>query len=188
MKLSKGGWLVLTTGTAVVLFASLGMARSGQISEQAELDIELSVVSKRLDNVQLDQLLSQRRELEAQLDQTSDELEEVRAILSQPVESIAASESLFDIAAACSVEVMRLSTADASSAELAGIDCSSLELAARVEGEVADLISFIIKLNEDLETGVVESAEITIPGESEEETRPSVDIRLVLYTYQGGER
>jgi hypothetical protein len=105
-------------------------------------------------------------------------------MLSQPNGSIVTSGILFDIAEAYGVEVTEISSSGPTNGELEGIACSVLPLTARVEGDVPALINFITRLNSDLTTGVVKSAEISIPETTDEE-ESSANIQLVIYNYQG---
>jgi len=184
MKFTKTSWLILSVGIFVIAFSSLGVARSQQIGEQNQVYEELSIAELRLSNFQLDDLSSQQEELEKQLSQTISQLETTKTKLSQPTESIAASDALFDIAKSCDVEVTEISSSGPASGNLEGLTCSILPLTAKVEGETYSLIKFITKLNDDFTTGVVKVAELSIP-ETTCEDRPSAYIQMVIYTYQG---
>jgi len=184
IKLSKTSWLLITIGFFVITFASLGVIRSQQVHQHNQLSEELASAQLKLKGVRLEQLSYQQGELEKGLSQTISQFEAARAMLSQPIESIATSSILFDIAEAYGVEVTEISSSGPASDDLEGIPCSVLSLIARVEGEVPDLVSFITKLNGDLATGVVKSVVISIPEMTGEE-KASVNIRLVIYTYQG---
>lgn len=204
MKLSKTSWLILTIGIFIIIFSSLGMARSQQVHERNQLNEELSLAMWRLDEFQFEELSSRQEELEEQLSDVMAEFEAAKAVLSQPTGSIATSDTLFDIAKVCRVEVTEISSSDMVREDLEGITCFILPLTARVEGEIPNLIRFITKLNTDFSTGIVKSVEINIPevtedpGETGEESaegqsgeeepeveEPSATIRLVLYTYRG---
>lgn len=184
MKFTKTSWLILSIGIFVIAFASLGIARSQQIGEQNQLYEELSIAELRLSKFQLEELSSQQEELEKQLSQTISQLETTKTKLTQPTESIAASDALFDIAKTCDVEVTEISSSGSVSGNLEGLTCSILPLTAKVEGETYSLIRFITKLNDDFMTGTVKSVEIIIPETTCKE-RPSVYIQMVIYTYQG---
>ena len=185
MKLSKTSWLMLTIGIFIIAFASLGIARFQQVQEQNQLEAELSVAERRLDNFQLEQFYSQKNELEEQLDRAISQLKAAKDNLGQSIESIEVTDSLFEIVKACGVEVTEISSSGIASDKLEGITCSILRLAIRVEGDVPNLISFITKLNDDFTSGVVKSAEITIP-ETAGADKSLADIQLVVYTYRGG--
>ena len=197
MKLSKTSWLILTLGIFIVAFASLGIAHYQQAHQQDQLEDQLAVAERRLNKLQLKQLYSQREEVEEQLNQTISQFEAAKAVLSQPAESINISDTLFRIAEACGVEVTAISSSGpARGGDLEGVTCSVLPVTIMVEGDVPNLLSFVIKLNDDFATSVVESVGIGVQEQVEEEIgaegiegeaeKSSADIQLIVYSYQGG--
>ena len=186
MKLSKKSGLILIVGIAIAIFAGLWLARGQQVDEQEQLHEELSIVAMRLNGLQGEEISSQQGELEKQLSQTISQLETAKAVLSQSTESIDVSGALFDIAEATGVEITEISSSGLSSDSLEGITCSVLPLTITVEGDVADIISFVGSLNHDFTTGIVKSVEISIPEMTSEET-VSANIQLHIYTFQGDE-
>lgn len=186
MKLSKKSWLILIVGIAIAIFAGLWLARGQQVDEQEQLHEELSIVAMRLNGLQGEEISSQQGELEKQLSQTISQLETAKAALSQSTGSIAVSGALFDIAEAIGVEITEISSSHLSSDSLGGITCSVLPLTITVEGDVADIISFVGSLNHDFTTGIVKSVEISIPETTSEET-VSANIQLHIYIFQGDE-
>ncbi len=185
MKISRTSWLILVAGVFVVALASLGIAHAQQIEEQGQLDEELTVAEKRLTNLELKGLSSQKMEMEKQLEQTVSELETIQDNINYPIESIQETDILFDIAEACDVTVTDMTSSALGGEQLASIDCSVITLTAKVEGDVADLIDFVIKLNNDFTTGMIKSADIIIPEDSDEaEESPSAYIRMVVYSYE----
>jgi len=186
LKLSKRSWLFLAVGVSIIAFAGLNAVRSQQASEQDQLYEELSLAELKLSRVQLKQLSSRQDELEKQLSQTISQSETTDVVLPQPTGSIAASDTLFDTAAACSVKVTTVGSSGLATDDLEGITSYVLALAVTVEGDVPNLISFIIRLNDDLTNGVVKSVQISIPEATGEE-KPSANIQLVIYTYYQGD-
>ncbi len=186
MKLSKKSWLILIVGIAIAIFAGLWLARGQQVDEQEQLREELSIVVMRLNGLQGEEISAQQAQLERQLSQTISQLETAKAVLSQSTGSITVSGTLFDIAEATGVEITEISSSGLSSDSLEGITCSVLPLTITVEGDVADIISFVGSLNHDFKTGIVKSVEISIPETTSEET-VSANIQLRIYTYQGDE-
>ena len=184
IKLTKTSWWFLTIGVLVIAYTGVGAVRYQQVQQQNELKEELTVAQQELDGFQLEQLSSRQTELERQLEQATSQFEAVKAIFSQPIKSVAASSILFDIAEAYDLEVTELSSLGPASDSLEGIDCSVISLTARVEGDVTNLVSFIIKLNSQLATDVIRSITITFPEMGSGE-KASADIHLVIYTYQG---
>ena len=184
MKLSKTSWLLITIGVFVIVLVGLGVIRSQQVNQQNQLNEELNTAELKLNGLQTEPLSQRRAELEQQLSQITSQSETARTALSQPLGSIDVSDFLFDIAEANSVNITVLKSSGLASTELAGITCTVLPLSASVEGNLADLASFITQLNEDLANSVIGSVSINVPEASEE--IPSASIQLVIYTYQGG--
>ena len=187
MKLSKTSWLILTAGILIVAVASLGIAHARQLEEHEQMSDNLTVAEMRLSKLQTRELSSQKEELEKQLSQITPQLETAKDVMHQTVESITTTDSLFEIAEACDVVVMDVSSSDISSDTLADRSCLVIALTARVEGDVSNLINFIVKLNTDFAAGVVKSADIDIPEATDEKNAeiPSARIQLVVHTYQG---
>jgi len=184
MKLSKTSWWVLSVGIFVIFFAGLGLFRFQQIQQQNQLLREITIAENRLNGFQPEQLSAQKAELERQLGQVTSQFEAVKAIFSQPVKSVVASSILFDIAEAHNLEVTEISSLGLNNDSLYGIDCSVTSLTAKVEGDVTDLVSFIIDLNGQLVTDTIRSITITFP-EIDSGEKASVDINMVIYAYQG---
>ena len=184
MKLTKTSWLIIIVGGFIIILAGLGIVRSQQVNEQSELSEKLALAQSKLQAIQLDRLSYRQKELEQQLSETISQSKTGRAILSQPIGSITISDIVFDIAEANNVEVTEISSSGMAQNELEGVPCLTLPLITKVEGEVTDLVSFITQLNEDLATGAVQSLEISIPATTSEQ-KPSANIQLVIYTYQG---
>ena len=181
-------WILIGIGIFIIAFVSLGAIRSQQINEHNQLGQELTLAQAKVKTFQLNQLSARKAELEYQLSQNRVEFEAAEAKLSNTIGSIATSSILFDIAAACGVEVTEISSPGIASAGLGGVTCPVLSLNTQVEGNLPNLISFITMLNNELTTGFVKSVDITIPetaGEEEEPERTSANIQLVLYTDQG---
>ena len=186
MKLRKTSLLIITIGIFIIAVIGLGTIRYQQIQQQNQLNEQLAQAQSRLGGVKLEQLSSRQAELEGQLSQATSQFEAVKAILSQPVGSVAASSILFDIAKAHGVEVTEMTSSGPVTESLEGVTCSVISLTAKVEGDVPNLVSFVAKLNSHFTTGVVKSITITIPETTSEE-KASASIEMVVYTYRGAE-
>jgi len=188
LKLSRTSWLLIITGAFVIISATLGVVTFQRLSEKDELNEKLALaVSDLQSNLQVEQLedLSlQQEELEGQLDQATSQFEAVKAMLSQPVGNVAASTILFDLAQAHGLEVAEVTLPGPTIENLEGVVCSVTSLSATVEGDIIDLVQFVIELNTYLTTGAINSVAITIPETASEE-EASADIQLLVYTYQG---
>lgn len=185
MKLSKTSWLIIIIGFFVIILVGLGIVRSQQVHQQNELNEQLALAQSKIQVIQLEQLSHRQGELERHLSETDSQSESAKKILSQPIRSITISDLLFNVAEANSVNVTEITSSGLASEELAGVTCSVLPFTARVEGELTNLVSYITRLNSDLATGFVKSVEINVP-EASSTKKPSANIQLVIYTYQGG--
>ena len=185
MKLSKTSWLILSVGIFLVVAAGLGLTRSQQAQEQSQLDEELSVAEKRLDKFQIEELRQQQDELQVKLDESAIQLEAAKDRLHQTVESIDVTDEFFAIAQACGTTVMSISTSGIRSDALEAVGCSMIQINANVEGELPNLINLVITLNSDFTTGIVESTQMSIT-ETTEEGVSSANIRMIIYSYEGG--
>jgi len=183
VKLSKTSWLILAAGIFIVVFASLGITRSQQLQEQEQLDDELTVAEMRLNKFQVKQLRQQQEELQKQLDESTIQLTAGKDKLRQTIDSINVTDEFFEIARSCSIEVVGISSSNIGSEELGNIVCSVITLNATVAGDTSNLISFVIRLNNDFTTGIVKSAQISIPEMADD--RPSANILMVVYAYGG---
>jgi len=184
LKIGKANWLILSVGVFLVVVASLGLTRSQQLREQSQLGEELSIAEMRLNQLQVKQLRQQQEELQGQLDESKIQLMAAKDKLRQTVESINVTDEFFEVAQSCGVEVASISSSSIKSDKLGGIVCSVITLNAGVQGEVSNLISFVIKLNNDFTTGIVKSAQISIL-EVADEGEPSASILMVVHAYEG---
>ena len=186
MKLSRTSWFILTTGVFIVSVGSLGFTHTQQLKEQEQQSDVLTVAEKRLSQLQNKDLSLQQEELEEQLVQSRSELESAKEALRLSIESIEETDALFQIADASSVNITDMSSSSLGNDKLSDISLSNIALTVRAEGDLPNLIDFVIKLNTDFTTGFIKSADMTIPDKSGEEPQsPSVSIQMVIYAYKG---
>ena len=184
MKLSKTSWLILSIGIFIVIIAGLGLTRSQQLQAQSQLDEELGVAEMRLNKLGVEELRLQQEDLQRQLDERIAELAEAKDKMRQTVESIDVTDEFFEIAQSCYVKIDSISSSNIKSDKFGNINCSVITINALVEGETSNIINFVIKLNSDFTTGIVKSAQISIPDIADEED-PKISIDMVVYTYEG---
>jgi hypothetical protein len=189
MKISKTSWLILVVGVFGVAIAALGLLRTQQIRAESELKDNLSVAETRLEKMQVKDLSQQVSDLQAKLEESKTLLAAAQDKMTQPVESIEVTDRFFAMAKSCNVEVQTIGSSTKKSKSLEGVGCSTITLNASVQGSVANLINFVIKLNTDYATGIVETAQITIPASTETGSggMPSIDIMMTIYSYARGE-
>jgi regulator of replication initiation timing len=184
LKLSKTSWLILSIGVFVVVVAGLGLTRSQQLQAQTQLNEELGVAEMRLNKLGVEELRLEQEDLQRQLDERTIELDEAKNKMRQTIESIDVTDEFFEIAESCYVQINSISSSEIRDEKYANINCSMITLNAIVEGEVSDIIDFVIKLNSEFTTGIVESAHISIPEITDEE-EPEINVNMVVYTYRG---
>jgi hypothetical protein len=206
VKLGKTSWLILILGVFIIAFGSLGITRAQQVEEQNELEDTLSVAEKRLANLQLRDLQTEKLNLEQQLAQAELQLEQSREALRHPITSIDVTDALFKVAGDCEVKITEISSSGVGTEALENINCSVIKLNIGVEGEVLKLIDFVTQLNTDFPTGLVKSADISTQAleadtvaeglasdnetlieeeeESAEEGNPTARIQMIIYSYQ----
>lgn len=183
LKLSKASWLILSAGIFIVILAGLGVTRSQQLKEQTQLDEELNLSTMRVDTIQVTGLRPQLEELQQKIEEGEALLTDAKDRLRQTVVSADVTDKFFVIAEYCGVEIMTLGTTQKSTHAVAGIDCSTISITTTVEGELADIIDFIISLNEGFTTGNVQSAQISIPEDTD--SLPTAGLQMVVYSYEG---
>ncbi|MBA7708669.1 hypothetical protein ES703_117572 [subsurface metagenome] len=190
MKLSKIALVFLAGGIFVILVGGLFLTYSQQEQEQIRLQEELSSVKQMLTKYSPKELSSRQEEVESQLVQAGSELEAAKANLRQSIESIEATDTLFEVAKTSGVEVIGTESVSPTSKILEGIRFSLLPLKARVTGDVPNLVNFILGLSRKFPTSTIESViivtyELAEEGEGEELEKPVVDLTLLIHTYEG---
>lgn len=180
MKLSKTGLILLLLGILVIVLANLSAAQSQQVSGKRQLMDDLVLAKQRLSSMQFEPLNTQQADLQKQLDEALANLEKSEVKLSKPLNSTDASDSLFSIASACNVQVASITSSGIALQDLEGIDTLRLPLSVTVKGDAAGLMLFIVRLNESLSTGAIESVQMTISA-----SESSAVIQVNIYSYRG---
>jgi len=165
----------------LVIIIVLGIVQARQTGQRSSLSEDLEIAEQVLSALESEQSSSEQDEPDTQPGDAGT----AQAELSQPADSIMANEDLFYIADASSVTLTTITVSPLSSDILAELSCLSLPLSIVAEGDVTDLLDFITRLNTELTNGLVKSATLTIPA-GPAENQPTVNIELVIYTYQGG--
>ena len=184
MRLNKK-WL--TYGVIIGLagtLTTLGIVQAQQMAGKNSLSDVLDTAEQNLSVLEAVQSSFWQDEIGTPIDEAQTNFNTAKEQLSQPVDSIIADESLFNIAAVSSVTLTSITVSPLSDDALAELPCSYLSLKITAEGSETTLLDFISRLNIDLTNGLVRSAILNIP-KTPAEGEASVDIELVIYTYQG---
>ena len=190
MKLGKTAWVFLAIGFFVVVGAGLIMAYYENEQEQIRLQQELSLTQETLTKYSPKELSSRQEEVENRLAGAESELEAAKANLRQSIESIEVTDTIFDAAATSNVKILRIrSLGTPIDTVVQELTLTVLSLSVKVEGDIRDLVNFVVELNGKFPSGAIESVEIIVPvavegEEEEEELTPSADILLSIHTYE----
>lgn len=184
LKLSKTSWIILGIGLFAIVAASLGTAHLSQAKAKQQLEQDLSTAAHRLDEVNLYELSLTKDELQNELNQLYAELENNNLVITQPMDSITASDYLLQKADICGVTITEISSSHFMNDSLGDIDCSVLSLTISVEGDGNNILSYIYKLNTDFATGMVESATVNITDSSSADPS-TAQIQMLIYIYKG---
>jgi len=160
------------------------MVQAQQTTEKNRLASEIASTEEGLEEFLPSQGIYPMDEMEGSLSEATTALDEVKAQLSESTDSIEADYILFRIAATCSVQVNDITIAPLSSENLVDIPCTILSLTVIVEGELPQLLDFVMTLNTDVTNGVVNSARISIPLETGEQELPKANVKMVIYYYE----
>jgi len=194
MRLGKKARIFLAGGIFAVLMASLIMAYSQQGQEQIQLSQELSLaqllLEKQSDGLVHEELSFLQKGLESRLARAESTLNTAKKELRQSIESTEVTGTLFKVAETHNVEIIGISSPGVTSEELEGVSLSILSLTAVVEGDVSNLISFIIELSQQFPTSVDSSVEILLPTGADQPVEtgvetPTASIELRIHTYEG---
>ncbi len=192
MKLGKTAWAFLGIGLFVIVVAGLILAYYEHDREQIRLQQELSSTQELLAKYTPEKLSSRQEEVENQLARAESELEAAKANLRRSIESIEATDTIFAAARASNVEVLRVRSLGTAASKVLeeGLTLTFLSLSVEVEGDIPDLVKFVVELNSKFPGGAIESVEIIVPEaleeeEEEEELKPSAKVQLSIHTYEG---
>lgn len=196
LKLSKTIWFIIGLGIPALIIAGLGTMQSQKLSEHDQLSSELAQTQLRLNQFQMDPLYQQQHDLETEITDYSSQLAAAKANLSQPIDSISSTDTIFRIAQGSGVEITGISSSGPGAGDLNGIPCTVNPFTLSAGGTVLNLIDFVTSLNNDLTTGLVRSVGIGIPPASDNASDNASDggddmptatanIQLIIYSYQG---
>jgi len=184
MKLNAKTGLIVLSVIATGMFVNLWMDHNQQAEKLEQLQNDLSMAVMRFNTLQNEEIAAQHTNLQNQFSQTTAEVEAAKAEFSQPGGSISGSDTLFDTAETAGVKITEITSSQPSSEEIEGITCSALVLNVTVEGDVANIIGFIGRLNGAFPTGLVTSVDMNIPCPAKQE-ETSATIKLHIYSYEG---
>ena len=185
LKLSKTSILALASGVFLVGLLSLGITRFNQVSEQDDLNEEVSVSKMMLGSMDLTSQQLQLTELQEQYAEISSQIEDAKSRLVQSVISVDVTDKIYTIAEYYDVIINNITTTKNQTEVYAGIGCLSININAAISGEMTNVIDFIAGLNDNFDTGFVRSTHLTI-SDNTTESGTSANVMMVVYTLTGG--
>ena len=180
----KLGWPTIVSAVLLlVILSGLGIFHLRQASDESRLSDEVVLAEASRDASEQEQAVD-REEMTSRLSEISVELEQAQALLSRTTDSIEATETVFNIAAAQGITIGKLVILPESTTVLAGLECSMLSLSLSVGGSADDMVNFITALNRDVVNGVVTSVSMEVPVELFGLVS-TADIDMIIYFYRG---
>ena len=183
LKFSKRGLLLIPIGVFLLVALVLNTVRWRQMDQGDALSQKLALTQAKMQAIQPEPLSSQKTDLQRQLDEAKTRLDTARSVLSQPVKKTATTDALFATAKASSVEITKMNLSGLADATIEKLPISAMTVSLSIEGDVANLTSFITQLNTIFPTGAIETATITNSEEGSGKN-PSAEIEMKLYTVQ----
>ncbi|MFC1920471.1 hypothetical protein ACFLYQ_01955 [Chloroflexota bacterium] len=181
LRLSKRSWMIIIMGTLTIVIVTLSVIYFQQMQRYGLAREQLAQTQMTLEQAREIELASSKAEFEAELNDVVWQLETVEAQLSIPVASSVITKTLFDIAEKYNLVVNQMTSSLPIMENLIGVDISQTTLTARVEGDYANFIRFIIELDGQFKTGVIRSVTMNMPIGSDD-VSPSVDFEMDIYT------
>ena len=110
------------------------------------------------------------------------------ARLSQSIESIDVTDTIYGVAETSDVEIIKITSPGVMTEIVGELTTPVLPLTIESEGEIPDLIVFVRNLSRKFSTGVVTSVNMEVPQITEEEEeelkKPSIKVELSIHSYQ----
>lgn len=179
INLSKTSWIILSVGVFIVILAGLGVTYSQQLKENSAANNELGITEMRLEQFNIEEL--QRQEIDALAihDTVSSQYDSGKVKLQQPIESINVTDRCYYIASLSNVVITNIGTTEVSPEEFINLDCNKISINIIAQGELSDMVNYIININEGFSTGYIESVQTVMVDD------PYTSIQMVVYSYRG---
>ncbi len=196
MKISKASRWILTTGILAILLITLGVTYSRQKTEQGELTANIAQTQQTFTiySKQTAEYTTEKNDLEARLNEANSRIASAKDKFRQHThtQAIEINEILFQAANSAAVTITELVSSPPEEEELNGITYQvfSIDITAKASArEIVSLLNFNNKISDGFSTAAIESVEIIVPPEAEEEDEseemPAMKLRLKIYVYEG---
>jgi TolA-binding protein len=167
MKFGKKSITLLGVGIVMILVICLTTLYNSNSETQSELLTQLDLIQPAIEKSSSQEVDQQILNIEDRQTEAESQMQAAKAQLQQPINAIVITDELLDIALITGVEIIKLSSPGISDKQLGGLTFTQLPVRLEVVGEVANLISFISEFTRAYPTGLVKSAQMSIPEEEE---------------------
>lgn len=179
INLSKTSWIILSVGVFIVVLAGLGVTYSQQLKDNSQANDELALTELRLEKLDIDELEQQESQLSAILEDSS-ALHDTGIIrFQESIESLDVTEKCYAIALVSGVEIIDIGTTDVQPGLFMDLTCEKIVMKVIVRGELTNMITFVLNMNDSFETGYIEAIQTVIGEEAK------TSLQMVVYSYEG---
>lgn len=174
LKISRGSQLFLVLGIFLIIFGALFVIQKGQLEAQENLKKDLTLAQTTLAK-----LTTTAAEWQAKIRATEAELQAAEALFPELEQSLELTSSLFRLATQNQLKIIGSSTTTTRK-KIDKIDYEVISLELKLQGQIADILSFIVKLKTELPTGEITS--VSIDKTQKEGELDTGKIGLHIYT------
>jgi Tfp pilus assembly protein PilO len=198
MKIRPSKWILLILLVVVIGAIWAGMVLTQQASQQQELKRNLLLVQQKTAQIKLDDLTSKNELLITEKTQYTGQIIETETRLSTSFDDISATDAILESAHAHNLTIFELTSSGESNGSMVGNKFVVLPLNYHVKGKLADMADFVSNIKNLFPTGVVQSYEFTIGGDTPAESTEIIliptqssqmetdaTIKIIIYDYQG---
>jgi len=179
INLSKTSWIILSVGVFIVVLAGLGVTYSQQLKANKEANESLEVTQMRLGQFNIVELEEQRATLQELYDRLYSQHDTGKTLLLQPVASIDVTDKCYEIADESNVKIVDIGTTGVNKETFINLPCEKISVKMIVQGNLSDMVGFIININEGFSTGYIVAVQTVI------DDTPYTSLELTVYTYEG---
>lgn len=179
INLSKTSWIILSVGVFIVVLAGLGVTYSQQLKASSEAKDELALTEIRLDKFDIEEMERQEQELKDILEDSSTQYDTGLIKLQESIESIDVTSKCYAIALVSGVDIIDIGTTDTQPGFFMDLTCEKIVVKVAVRGDLEDMITFVLNVNESFKTGYIDSIQAVIGDENK------TTIQMVVYSYKG---
>lgn len=192
MKLRKTSLATFGIAGAIILSATMGISYVRQSQSEGQLRQDLAQVESRIAKlpalVSTENLINQQKEAEAAIAQAQSGIDEAKARLRTSLESIEVTGQIASIAGDCRVNLTGIDSPGPNAEQLNGASFRALQVTAKAEGNVPDLVKFLNQVTAKFPTASVKSSTISVPVpdlSGKEVRTPSIIFTLTIYSDEG---